>query len=121
MTFSFDEENSTNGILYWLFTHHQNVYKKHTNSPSPSIVVYFNNDTYWITSCKSESEHYQVYFPYYLIKIEGYLIETCKANYATGYHPKQWFFESSIDNHEYLIMEYAIILSYIIYSLVTQV
>ena len=110
MHFEYDSENPTNGILYYLYQHHNKYYQNFVQVSAtswaneqrkPSYAVDFNNGAYWITNNTEYEESLTISFPLHKIALSGYLLKT--SSYETqGYFPKKWYFAYSTDGFDYL-------------------
>ena len=112
MKFTYDENNPTRGIIYWIWMHKKSSFSNFVqvcatsqshDFHDPTNAVDFNNNNYWTSSGNFSEEYLHIYFPYYTIKITSYLIMT--TPYYSGEHPKKWAFAISQDNGTFLHKE----------------
>ena len=108
MEFSYDHNNPTHGILWYLYNNDSIPYSSVVSTSSSSnlsetylseYAIDFNNDKYW-TAHSTTSGAYITISIKYPILLKGYVIQTSKAA-ANGCHPKHWALSASFDGTTY--------------------
>ena len=105
MEFSYDSNNPTHGILWYLYNNPQIVYSSTVFTKATSEIsgghssryaIDFNSNLYWTAISGKPPGEYITISTVFPISLKGYLIQTSNLG-PNSCHPKVWAFASSKD------------------------